>query len=351
MEKTLEYYFEDGSREHFEKYTVDTFGAIRNKQTGNLLSTSKINTYNIVGVSNDAGKRRTILISRAVASTFHGKPPTLEHTVDHIDRDKNNNTLENIRWLCKTGQRNNQERPETYKTAFIIVKGGIEKTSKEWVVHLKDQKNPYGREYTEEIIRYYARKKHHGFTYKKYLDLPNEVWKKISGSDNNLGQWEISDMNRVKYVKKYAEHVISGEHICRSGGYPMITINGKHRPCHILSFIAFFPEDYASKKSGEIILHENDDRADFRPHKLRLGTRSDNATDAHNNGKYDGTKSVRMKCASYIDGVFEKEHNSQHDAVIYLKKKGILKASQGNIGRALDGTYKTAYGRTWQLIT
>jgi hypothetical protein len=99
-----------------------------------------------------------------------------------------------------------------------------------------------------------------------------------------------------------------------------------------------------------MILHEDDDRLDFRPHKLRIGTRSENTIDAHNNGKRDGTKSARMKCVSYIDGIYELMHDSQTDAMKYLRYIGYDKASVGGIGKALNDKRKSAYGRTWKLI-
>jgi hypothetical protein len=176
------------------------------------------------------------------------------------------------------------------------------------------------------------------------------MWKKINGSNNKTGRWEISDMNRVKYVTKNAENVLSGERIGLDDGYPKININGKKLYCHILAFKTFFPDEYAAKKTNELILHEDDDRHDFRPYKLRLGTQTHNTIDAHDNGKHDGTKTARMKCASYIDGVFEKEHASQGDAVKYLKSLGFEKAREGNISMTLSGDRKTAYDRTWEKI-
>jgi len=57
-----------------------------------------------------------------------------------------------------------------------------------------------------------------------------------------------------------------------------------------------------------------------------------------------------MKCVSYLQGIIEKEHESQHDAAKYLKSKGHPKASEGNICIALSGIYRTAYDRTWEKI-
>lgn len=242
---------------------------------------------------------------------------------------------------------------ETLKSAYIVVKDEDEKTIKEWVAHLKDEKNSFGREYTTIMIKKYAQKRQHGFSYKEYPNLPGEVWKKIIDSETTKGFWEISDLNRVKYITKYAENVLSGERLgLKSDGYPRIAINNKNRLCHIISFMTFFPEEYANKKPDEMILHEDDNKMDFRPHKLRIGTKSDNGVDAHNNGKYDGTKSKRMKCSSYIDNILEKEYESQSDAERYLKSIGFEKASKGKINEALrayrEGETIRRYGRTWK---
>lgn len=40
-------------------------------------------------------------VHRIVATAFHGKPPTEEHVVDHIDTNKQNNRPENLRWVTR----------------------------------------------------------------------------------------------------------------------------------------------------------------------------------------------------------------------------------------------------------
>jgi len=349
MSKPLEYYFENGTHVIFNKYTIEN-GVIKNKQTGKTLNYSRNKArYNICSLYDDCGKRLSIRISRAIASTILGPPPTQAHTADHKDRNRENDTDENIRWLCKSGQVYNQERQETLKSAFVIIKDGIEKTANDWVDHLRG-------DYTPKKIREYARKRYHGFSYKEYPDLREEIWKEVPGSKSTQGRWEISNMSRVKYITKHAENVLSKERINLSKGYPIISFNERDWYCHILSFMTFYPEEYANKKKNEIVLHEDDNRCDFRPHKLRLGTPKENTTDAHDNGKYDGKKSMRMRCASYINDIFEKEYTSQSDAVIYLKTKGYLKADVSGISQALE-KYKNQpdkivirYDRTWKCI-
>jgi len=353
MSITLEYYFEDESHIIFNKYTIDTLGIIKNKKSGKTPSYGK-GMYNRCGVYDDNGKERRISVARAVASTFLGKPPTPGHTTDHIvSEQKKNDALTNIQWLCKKGQINNRIMPETYKAAFVVVKDGVEKTMNEWVKFMNAMKSPKEREFTRGMISQYAQRKTCGFAFKKYPDLEGEDWKEIKGSNNKKGHWEISNMNRVKYITNHAENVLWGDRLGHVSGYPIVGINRKQCYCHILAFKTFYPKLWAAKKPGEMVLHEDDDKEDFRPHKLRLGTDSDNTKDAYDNGKRNDTKSARKRCASYIDGVLEKDdHLSLADAAEYLKSKGYSKASPSGISMALSNKYKwnIAYDRTWEKI-
>ena len=157
-------------------------------------------------------------------------------------------------------------------------------------------------------------------------------------------------MNRVKYFTKFAGNVLSEERLGMVNGYPRVCINGRDWTCHTLAFMTFFPEEYANKKPGEMVLHEEDDRLDFRPHKLRLGPHSENMIDAHNNCRHDDKKTMRNACMSYVNGVFEKEHESLAVAELYLKSQGYEKATYNKIGMVLRNKRNTAYGRTWARI-
>jgi hypothetical protein len=345
---TLAYYYKNAhkKRGEFSKYTIDTVGVIRNKKSGEALAYTLNGGYYIVSVYDDNEKRRSISVHRAVTSTFLGAPPSKVHTADHKESEqKTNNALTNLRWLDKSGQSKNRIMPTTFKTAFVIVKDDVGKTAKEWA----ELMNVTGR-----TISKYARENKNGFAYKEYPVLKDEEWKEIEGSKTKRGDyWKISNMKRVKYVTNYAENVLWDERLGLDKGYPTIVVNGKHWRCHILAFRAFYPELWKAKRPDEDVLHKDDDKEDFRPHMLRLGTASVNATDAHDNGKFDGKKTTRMKCASYIDGVLEKKHISQTEAAEYLKTKGCSEASvkniSGNISTALNDKYesKFAYGRTW----
>jgi len=360
MEVPLKYYFENNHkvRMDFDKYTFDEYGVVRNKATKRALrpKTNK-DGYQIVGVLDAFGKQRSIRIARALASTFLGPPPTKAHTADHEDKNRANDILENIEWATKEEQNCNRTIPDTFKSAFLVDRNGEEKTRKEWVDYFdsRGEKNHMGREYTENMIQMYAIRKQHGFSYKEYPDLPGEVWKDVEGSKNSQGMWRVSNMLRVKYVTNHAENVLEKDRLGLMNGYPTIKIDGKQWKLHIVVFMTFFPDEWANKKPDEMVLHKEDDKLDFRPEMLRLGTASQNGKDAHDNGKFDGTLSARQKCESYIDGVLEKEHESQLDAAKYLRSIGFDTANNHNIGNALsgtkkDGSPKVRYGRTWVLV-
>jgi len=345
----LKYYWDDGRPPlETDKYTVDTFGIIRwsGKEEGPSLQYTKDGYIRITIV--DATRRYSLYRARIVASTFLGPPPELTYTPDHENRQQDDDRLVNISWESKINQANNRIRPKTLKNALIIVNDDLNKemTAKEWA---KMFKKPDGNAYRERTIRQFAQENLYGFRYKTYPNLEGEIWKRVIGSENKQGRWEVSNMCRMKYITGCAENVYSGGRLGLIKGYPAIAIHGKTEPCHIVVFKTWFPEMYAAMKPGEMILHENDDKMDFRPEKLRIGTLPMNMKDAHNNGKFEGKQKERQKCASYIDGVFEKEHESQSDAAQYLRLHGWPKAAQQNISLALDEN-KVRYGRIWQKI-
>jgi len=350
----IKYFFHNGNTSLIsKKYTIDTLGVVRYATPRGGQESPSIwwdkSGYANVTITHDK-KRQQLRVARIVASTFLGSPPDPSYTADHIHRNRDDDRLDNIRWLDKPGQNLNQDRPETLKSALIIVNDVLSKemTAKEWTEVFKKRN---GESYTPEYITRCAQEKKHGFHVKEYPDLEGEIWKPVVGSENSRGRWEASNMNRMKYITKHADNVLSGDRLyLTADGYPEVGINGKNTKCHIVVFKTWFPELYAAMKPGEMILHENDERMDFRPEKLRIGTSSMNTKDAHKNGKYNDTKTGYQKCASYIDGVFEKNHESQDDAVKYLKENGWPKAGPGNISLALSGSRRSAYGRTWNKL-
>ncbi|AGE56806.1 hypothetical protein ATCVNEJV2_978L [Acanthocystis turfacea Chlorella virus NE-JV-2] len=343
--KTLEYYWDDGSHTVFKGYTIGKNSDVTNTKINHVMTQHEDDNGYIVVTVRHEGTQHGIRVARAMASTFLGPPPTLHHTAEHDDRNRKNNNLKNIIWLCKPGQAENRDVPTDYNSAFIIVRHGVELTAKDWV---KVYKKPNGEEYVAGSIAIFARQQKHEFKYKIFQNLHGEVWKAVAGSKNKKGEWFISNKNRMKYKTTNAENVLTVDQLHKDNGYPEVKINGKMWKCHYLSMMTFRPREYAAKLPGDIIMHKNDDKLNFNPFRLHWGTRQENGKDAHRNGKYDDTKSAQKSVTSYINGEFEKEHESLHDAERYLQENGYSGADRRIVSYAVNNGV-TRYDRAWKL--
>ncbi|AGE53567.1 hypothetical protein ATCVGM07011_532L [Acanthocystis turfacea Chlorella virus GM0701.1] len=347
---TLQYYWDDGTHTVFDGYTIDEHSVVKNK-SGHVMTPRKTEDgYNRIIVLHEE-KQRNIRVARAVASTFLGPPPTLRHTAEHKDKNRGNDVLSNITWEDKLYQIKNRDMPTEYKSAFIIVHTNDdgseeEHTAKEWT---NVYKKANGEKYTIEYIRKCARTQKQGFRYKVFPNLRSEVWKPVSGSNNKMGEWFISNKNRMKYKTNYAENVMTSEQLSKQEGYPSVGINGKITKCHYLSMMTFRPQEYAAKLPGDIILHKNDDRLDFNPFRLRWGTTPENGIDAHRNGKHEGKKTAQKSVASYINGNFEKNHESLSIAARYLRENGHSDANHQGVSYASEND-TNKYDRTWKFV-
>jgi hypothetical protein len=83
--------------EDYQRYSVSRLGRVRNDVTGRILKAG-INTsgYQHVRLSKE-GKPKTCTIHRLVCEAFHENPNDYK-CVDHIDRNKQNNHVNNLRW-------------------------------------------------------------------------------------------------------------------------------------------------------------------------------------------------------------------------------------------------------------
>lgn len=86
--------------EHWDRYEVSNQGRVRNIKTGHILKRSNLEGYLRVTLCK-VGKRRNYLVHRLVAEAFLPNPQ--EH-VDHINRDKHDNRVENLQFV--TGVQN-----------------------------------------------------------------------------------------------------------------------------------------------------------------------------------------------------------------------------------------------------
>ena len=84
----------------YPKYSASSEGEIRNDKTGRILKQEKHRCgYRQLSV----GKGNQEYVHRLVASAFYGLQPSME--VDHINGNKADNRVENLRWVTKSQNR------------------------------------------------------------------------------------------------------------------------------------------------------------------------------------------------------------------------------------------------------
>ncbi len=88
------------------KYQVSSLGRVKNPH-GRKLRGSIVSGYNRISICNIFDKKREALTHRLIAIAFLGNPPIEEMTVDHINRDRLDNRVENLRWATRETQRGN----------------------------------------------------------------------------------------------------------------------------------------------------------------------------------------------------------------------------------------------------
>ena len=91
----------------YDNYEISSHGRVRNNRTSRILKPSTRNDgYKQIGLNRD-GERKHHLVHRLVAFAFLEK--TDEQTeVDHIDHDKINNMVTNLRWTTHCHNMRNQ---------------------------------------------------------------------------------------------------------------------------------------------------------------------------------------------------------------------------------------------------
>ncbi|MFM7990052.1 MAG: NUMOD4 domain-containing protein [Candidatus Fonsibacter sp.] len=82
----------------FMNYQVSNFGRVRNIKTGRFLKLGTINSGYHVVILSKGGKVKQESMHRLVAQEFIENPDN-KKCIDHIDRNRSNNAVVNLRWV------------------------------------------------------------------------------------------------------------------------------------------------------------------------------------------------------------------------------------------------------------
>lgn len=95
-------------------YEVSSYGRIRSlkRKVPHIMKPFN-NGYGYLKVSLNNNGQKTFFVHRLIAETFIPNPNNLP-TVDHIDRNKMNNCIENLRWINQIGQAKNRNNKSNW---------------------------------------------------------------------------------------------------------------------------------------------------------------------------------------------------------------------------------------------
>ena len=159
----------------YPNYSVSSFGNVRNDKTEKILANRlRGKGYKSVALYNGTGNQTNLSTHRLVAIHFIPNPDNLQQ-VDHIDNNKLNNNINNLRWINNSlNQRNTfkYKRPcsSIYKGVSFNKKGNC------WVSEIMVN-------YTKKYLGSYKTEKEAGLAYNNYI------------IENNLSHFVLNEIN------------------------------------------------------------------------------------------------------------------------------------------------------------
>jgi len=120
-----------------EVFDISNYGRIKSfkvkKEDGAIILGSTLKGYKILNIKLETGKRTTKYIHKLVAESFIQKDSDLQQFVIHLDFDKNNNHVENLKWVTQETMFAHQKINPNYKRGAI----NYSKLSETDVIRLK----------------------------------------------------------------------------------------------------------------------------------------------------------------------------------------------------------------------
>lgn len=172
-------------------FSVSNLGRLWGKRMNRpILPAKNASGYRIIG---------RVLLHRLVCRAFHGEPHSPSLTVDHINRDKSDNSEENLRWATNSAQAQNRVSHQRRRSDYIPIEARDGKkrlrfnTANECAIAL----NLSSRGISKCLVG--KLKTHGGYEFRWGLeeDIEGEEWRQLDGI------W-ISDHGRVRNKEGHA---------------------------------------------------------------------------------------------------------------------------------------------------
>jgi hypothetical protein len=323
----------------FTNYEASNLGEIRNKETQKKIIPYK-NQCGYVGTSitNDLGKRKSLLIHQLIALTFIPNPEN-KPTVDHINRIRDDNKLINLKWATHIEQSKNKEINKIDIIRRNILKYDLEENLIETYNSLNDagRQNNLSSVTIKNRINNNIVKNNCIFKYEEYNDLEDEIWKNINPLiiDNYEG-YLVSNKGRIKNKFDYIFTLQNG------GGYYNSRIGKTSFRVHRIVAQTFLP----NPTNLPVVNHKDGNKLNNFIENLEWVTYQENSIHAIENN----LNPCRKKILQYdLNGIFikifdsiteaSKFYNCDHSSISIVLTK--------NSNRKENDRYATSVNYIW----
>ena len=325
---------------NFNKYEASNCGKIRNFKTKRLINGSLDgDEYLVSSLSNNEGKFINVKFHRIIAQTFIENPDN-KLTVNHIDKNKQNNHISNLEWSGTDEQTKHkyniyplppttkiEKKISMYNNEIETIFNSLKDCCKYINENNLCDKN---ERYIHNQIFNAIQKNNQIFNYywKYHNDnINNEIWKKWN-------EIEISNFGRVKdkfgYIKMYTLNNIN----------KYITLQFNHKIYRFHRLVAELFIDNPDNKP--IVNHIDGNKHNNASINLEWVSSSENQLHAYKSGLQpikNKIKQIDINTNSII-----KIWNSMNE--IYNE----LNLSKSGISCCLSGKYKTSQGYKWIYV-
>jgi hypothetical protein len=318
--------------EDYPDYVIFTNGIIHRYRDFYQMSHTLHNAYYHVSLSNN-GKSDVVTVHRLVAKAFIPNPDNLP-CVDHIDGNKLNNDVSNLRWVSHAGNAQNYHNNTKEKRAILQYDREGNFIKKWSCVKEILRENP---EYTRARIgnSLTGQTEHaYGSVWKYEIPLIKRTSKKPSKGE------------KFKQIPEFGDHYLEGYSVSKKGNImnkkeyiiSPFTNNGGYKVAGLFNTKSNKRQTYLVHRLVAITYIENDDPENktFINHidKDRTNNNADNlewVTAAENNTHGHGTK---IKMINPTTGRTVKRFDSLNEAKIFL---GLKKSGHNMISEICKG--------------
>jgi hypothetical protein len=308
------------------KYEISDKGRVRNTLTKKLLKlTTQEHGYVTVSIN-----KKQFYLHRLVAFAFiDNLDPINKIFVNHLDGNKENNTVENLEWVTHPENmkhaRKNNLMPTKISGVQINQLDADRNLIKTWI-SIKGVIDHF--KVTPDSLKSAIKKGSElaGFKWEKLQkeEIDNEIWKPVKNNED----YQVSNFGRIKKGGNF----INGT----QSTYKRVKINNKSHQLHILIAEAFID----NPNNLPIVNHLDGNKYNNQVDNLEWTTYRENNIHAIKTGLNKSTRSQKISC--YKDDKLVKSYKSIRQAERYLG------ASRGCIEKALKGKIHTSQGMVWK---